>query len=49
MIDKLMVPGVFVAVGLFAYLFYDEFMAIANFLDSTRCSIGMEHYCKGTK
>lgn len=40
---------VFAAVGAFAYLFRDEFMAIANFFDETRCSIGMEHYCKGTK
>jgi hypothetical protein len=38
--------SIFVAVAAFAYFFTDEFYAVADFLDSTRCSIGIEHYCK---
>ena len=37
---------VFVVIGLFAILFKDAFMATIDFLDSTRCAIGMDSYCK---
>jgi hypothetical protein len=36
---------IFVLVGLFAYFFYDEFMAVSQFFDDTRCSIGADTYC----
>lgn len=36
---------IFVVVTLFAVFFREAFMATADFLDSTRCSIGMD-YCK---
>lgn len=40
--------GIILCVGvlLFAIFFHDAFMATANFLDSSRCSIGMDSYCK---
>ena len=34
-----------VAVALFAIFFRDAFMATSEFLDDTRCTIGMKHYC----
>ncbi len=37
---------IFVIISAFAYFFTEEFYAVANFLDNTRCSIGIEHYCK---
>ncbi len=48
MSEKLFVILVFAAVAAFAILFKDAFMATANFLDETRCSIGMQSYCEGT-
>ncbi len=45
MSERLMVLSIFVGVGLFALLFKDAFMATSEFLDDSRCSIGMKHYC----
>lgn len=45
MSDKLFVLIVFVVVALFAVMFKDAFVATSNFLDETRCSIGMKLYC----
>ena len=47
--EKLFAIIVFSLVAAFALLFKDAFMATANFLDESRCSIGMESYCKGTE
>lgn len=32
-------------VAFFAILFKDAFMATSEFLDDSRCSIGMKYYC----
>jgi len=44
--EKLFAVTVFVVIGAFAILFKDAFMATADFLDETRCSIGWEAYCE---
>lgn len=46
MSEKLFTVMVFVAIGAFALLFKDAFMATADFLDETRCSIGWQAYCE---
>jgi hypothetical protein len=43
--EKLFAVIAFVAIGAFALLFKDAFMATSEFLDDARCTIGMKHYC----
>lgn len=43
---KLFTIIVFIVIMLFAILFKDVFIATVNFLDYTRCYIGMDSYCK---
>lgn len=44
--EKLFAIIVFSVIAVFALLFKDAFVATANFLDETRCSIGWEAYCE---
>ena len=46
MSEKLFAVIAFVAIGAFALVFKDAFMATADFLDETLCSIGWQTYCE---
>lgn len=49
MSNQAFIAIVFLTIGTFAYLMPDTFVAVGNFLDNARCTIGMDYYCKGNE